>query len=141
MKQRMDELFTESFKAGRRRTDSHETTGPSKPWEPFMDIWESGDSWLLIVDLPGVRYEDLQVELAENHLTVKGTRKPLSAHEGMEAVQIERPQGAFLRTFVLPGNIREETIKAELKQGVLTVVIAKEPGSQATQQRVQIRAG
>jgi len=141
MKQRMDELFTESFKAGKPGTDSPETMGQSKPWEPLMDVWESGDSWLLVVDLPGVAYQDLQVELAENQLTLKGKRRPLPAHEGMQAAHSERSQGAFLRTFMLPGNICEETIKAELKQGVLTVVIAKEPGSQVTQQRVQVRAG
>jgi HSP20 family protein len=141
MKQRMDQLFTESFKAGKRGSDTPETAEQSRPWEPWTDIWESEDSWRLIMDLPGVAYEDLQVELAENRLTVKGTRKPLPGHEGMEAAQLERSQGAFSRTFVLSGSIREETIKAELRQGELTVVIAKESGSQVTQQRVRVRAG
>jgi HSP20 family protein len=141
MKQRMDQLFTESFESRKPRSDAAETSEHLDRWEPLMDIWESEGSWLLVMDLPGVADEDLQVEFAENKLTVKGVRKPMHGPEERKAAQIERPQGAFSRTFVLPGKIRQETIKAELRQGELTLLISKEPGPQAARQRVEVRSG
>ena len=141
MKQRMDRLFDETLRSGYPEPDTTGTTEQCKPWIPLMDIWESEEVWVLIMDLPGVAFEDLQVELEDNRLTVKGMRKSRHGREGMKAAQIERIQGAFSRTFTLPGKIREETIKAELRQGELTVLITKEPGLQAAQKRVQVRAG
>ena len=141
MKLRMDQLFTENFEPTVFRTSATETTDQSAPWEPLMDIWEFEDSWLLAVDLPGVAEEDLQVELAENHLTVKGVRKPLHGPKQGEAAQMERPSGVFSRSFLLPGKIREETVKAELRQGELTVLITKVPESQDDRKRVEVRSG
>jgi HSP20 family protein len=141
MRQRMDVLFSESFEAEESGGDVCGANAPEEAWTPLVDVWDSGDEWLLIADLPGVSDHDLQVELVENQLTVRGNRRTTTAHGEMKVARRERLGGAFSRTFELPDHARVEAIKAELKHGVLTVTVPKDPGSRATPQKVQIRTG
>ncbi len=104
-----------------------------------MDVWEGADLWFLIADLPGVADEDLHVELAEKKLTIRGNRERSPGHEKIKAVQLERPAGTFSRTFTLPEDAQEESVKAEFRNGVLTVAVSKTCGHQVTSQRVQVR--
>jgi HSP20 family protein len=141
MKQRMELLFSESFKAEQSQEGSTDTALGHGLWEPSMDIWESDSLWLVTADLPGVADEDLHVEIAERRLTIRGNRKTLAVHEAMSPAQIERPAGTFLRTFNLPEAAEEQSIKAEFRRGVLTVAVSKTLGPEATPQKVRIRAG
>ena len=141
MKRRMEVLFSESFKAARADPGTPEAAAQSAAWEPLMDIWETPDGWFLAADLPGVAEEDLQVEVAEKQLTVRGKRATSAEQETMKAITLERPTGAFRRSFTLPEDAREDSVKAELRHGVLTVAVPRSYGTQATSQRVQVRTG
>ena len=141
MKQRMEVLFSESFKEEQDPADPSDIAVDARPWEPAMDIWESAGLWLLAADLPGVADEDFHVEIAEKHLTIRGHRKTSPSHEKMKAAQIERPAGTFLRIFNLPEDAEKESIKAEFKRGVLTVAVSKVIGSERTRQKVPVRSG
>jgi HSP20 family protein len=137
----MDELFARNFKATSVQEESPEPTGHSVSWKPLMDVYESADSWVLIVDLPGVAHRDLEVKLTENRLIMSGERGTTPVLADMKANQIERFRGNFSLTFEVPDNTSEEAVQAELKDGVLTVIIAKKTGSPVTHQRIPVIAG
>jgi HSP20 family protein len=141
MKQRMDVLFAESFKAEEAEMGFADAPPHSEPWLPAMDVWDGPHAWLFIADLPGVSDQDLGVEIEGGQLTVRGIRKTSMAREEMKALQVQRLEGVFFRTFTVPCNICAEAIKAELKHGVLTVTVPKDPGSQAGLHKVMVRAG
>ncbi|MGV8074971.1 MAG: Hsp20/alpha crystallin family protein [Syntrophobacteraceae bacterium] len=123
LKQRMDELYFESLAA--RESDTQDPKAEAVTWEPMTDVWESGEEWLLVSDLPGVLDADLQVVVDDEYqLTISGNRAISSPENFIVSVK-ERPEGSFSRTFILPFRIREDTIKAKFKQGVLTVSIPK----------------
>lgn len=142
MKQRMEALYSKSFKGEQEQEeDQSEQSDERGYFEPPVNLWESRKEWLICVDLPGVTEENVQVELIEDNLTIRGTRKTSHVQERLEAVQIECPKGAFSRTFILPEKTQEEAVKAELKHGILTVTISRDPGTAAASQKVQVRAG
>jgi HSP20 family protein len=139
MKQRMEVLFSESFKVEEGLSDVADVAADLEPWEPSIDIWESAGLWLLTADLPGVADEDLHVEIAQRQLTVRGNRKTSPSYETLKAAQIERPAGAFMRTFDLPEDVKEGSLKAEFRRGVLTVAVSKAIGPEVAPQKVQVR--
>jgi len=141
MKRRMEVLFSESFKGEQAESDLPDSEVDSEPWEPAVDVWEAADLWLLIADLPGVAEEDLHVELAEKQITLRGKRKTSPGRQKMKAAQVERFAGTFSRTFTLPEDAQEESVKAEFKHGVLTVAVSRILGSSVTTQKVQVRTG
>jgi HSP20 family protein len=98
------------------------TTG----WLPMLDVRETEGEYLVLVDLPGVKREDVTVETSEQTLTISGTRAPL---ETGDAQHCERPHGAFSRTLTLPKGVEEERIVAEHGDGVLTLRIPKPAGA------------
>lgn len=139
MKQRMDMLYSKSC----AREEEEEKTAPEAEvasWEPFMDVWESEEEWLVVADLPGVRDEELQVEVLENQLTIAGLRHAVSYPGALRASKIERPEGRFSRTFMLPANAVKEEIQAECKRGVLTVRIPKSRCMQASHHKVIVHS-
>ena len=141
MKQRMEALYSDSFKAEREpEKDQLEPSDERGFFKPPVNVWESRREWLICIDLPGVTDENVQVELIEDKLTIRGTRKTSHVQEGLEAVQMECPEGAYSRTFILPEKTQEEAIKAELKHGILTVTISRDPGAAAASQKVPVRA-
>ena len=135
MKQRMDVLYSKSFAEAQEAP----TVDPPGSYRPPVDIWDTGKEWLIFVDLPGVGHTEVDVEFVEGRLLIRGQRKTAPILKEGNAIQVERPHGAFSRTFILPADIRAETIKAELKHGVLRVSICKAPGLSAAPQKVQVR--
>jgi HSP20 family molecular chaperone IbpA len=137
MKQRMDVLYSKSFAEPQEAA----TVDPPGSYRPPVDIWDAGKEWLILVDLPGVGHTEVDVEFVEDRLLVQGQRQTAPTLEEGKATQVERPHGAFSRTFILPTDTRAETITAELKHGVLRVSISKAPGLSAAPRKVQVRVG
>jgi len=138
MKRRMDMLYSERF--AEQEANKSDTQMDVATWEPFMDIWESEEEWLVVADLPGVPDEDLHVEVLQNKLTISGQRKAVPPGKGLEVSKAERPEGQFSRTFMLPANALQEKIQAECKRGVLTVKIPKNHGVHASHHRVIVHS-
>lgn len=142
MKQRMEALYSRSFTdSSTGPADHSEMAGGQGFFQPPVDVWETAKEWLILVDLPGVGQEDFHVELIEDRLVIRGHRKTAPVLDGTAAAPLERPDGTFSRTFVLPADTRAEAIKAELKHGVLTVAITKNHGLPVASQQVQVRPG
>lgn len=99
--------------------------GPTGFVPPF-EVRESKDRFVLHADVPGVKETDLEITLSGLRLVISGTRKPHEVEEANETYYaVERTYGAFQRSFTLPEGIDGEHTIAELRDGVLTVVVPK----------------
>jgi HSP20 family protein len=92
---------------------------------PRFDIKENKDSYLFSADLPGVKDEDLDISLTGNQLTISGKRDSEHQEENENYFVLERRYGTFSRSFTLPDSANTESVKAELKEGVLRVELPK----------------
>lgn len=109
-------MFDQVF--GRMLGGMNRTTG----FVPGVDVRELDDEYLVLVDLPGVESEDVNVELTDQLLTISGVRVPF---ESGDAKQLERPYGAFMRTLTVPQGIDPDSITADYADGVLWLHVPK----------------
>jgi len=108
----MDELMRSTGNGGNRVTG----------FTPLVDVHETEDEYLVKVDLPGVKADDVSVEVNENVLSLSGSRVP---EETGQAQLIERPYGSFVRTLTLPQGVDSDSIEAGYQDGVLELRIPK----------------
>jgi len=94
---------------------------------PSFDVKENKEGYVFRADLPGVREEDLEISLTGNHLTISGKREQEKHEQGDTYYASERSYGSFSRAFTLPDGTDGENVKAELKNGVLQVIVPKKP--------------
>jgi HSP20 family protein len=92
---------------------------------PAMDIAEQGNETVLVMELPGVKKEDLKVVVEDGFLTVSGERKEHALPENSRWVRNEIAAGNFSRTIELPHAVKDQGISAELVNGLLTTVLPK----------------
>lgn len=126
---RLNQLFDEPF-AG--------TGGNGTPWMPAVNVEETADVLRLTAELPGMSREDVEIELENNVLTIRG-EKSTEHEEGSEERRYhlwERRYGSFQRSFSLPRTVSPEDISAEFADGVLTVVMPK--AAEARGRRIEI---
>lgn len=113
--------------------------GARKPaWEPFwrearlfplLNVWEKDDSFVVTAEIPGMKTEDLEINVEGDTLTLKGERKPYDAGHGASYHRRERASGTFQRSLTLPGKVDPEQVKATYKDGVLTIALRKQPAA------------
>ena len=92
---------------------------------PALDIHESDTEYVVTVELPGVRKEDVSVEVTEGVLSVRGEKTSGKEEKKERSRWVERVYGSFHRSFTLPANASSDRIDASFKDGVLTVRIPK----------------
>lgn len=93
-------------------------------WVPPMDLHETASEYVLTAEVPGLRQEDLHIQLQDSRLTVAGSRSE-PARTCEQYHRVERGHGSFSRTFQLPHAVTAEGITADLRNGVLTVTCPK----------------
>lgn len=96
-----------------------------REWNPSVDLYETSDSFILEVDLPGVGKEDAKVELEGNILILSGRRSFEQIQDEGKFYCQERRFGEFVRRIALPEFVEKDKIHAEFKDGVLRVVLPK----------------
>jgi len=94
-------------------------------WSPTTDIAETENEILIKIELPGLTAKDVEITLENDVLTIKGERKFSEEIKRDNYHRIERRYGSFKRSFTLPSNANLKNIKASVKDGLLTVKIAK----------------
>jgi HSP20 family protein len=94
---------------------------------PSFDVKENKEGYVFRADLPGVKEDDLEIALTGNRLTISGKREQEKHEQGDTYYASERSYGSFSRAFTLPDGTDGENVKAELKNGVLQVVVPKKP--------------
>jgi HSP20 family protein len=107
-----------------------------RPWTPAVDILETENELLLKMDVPEVKLDDIQINLENQTLTVKGERK-FEQQAGRGYHRIERSYGAFARSFTLPATVDTEQVRADYRSGVLTITLPKKEMAKPRQIRVQ----
>jgi len=110
-------------------------------WAPSVDIYETENELVLKADLPDVNEKDLDVHVENNMLTIRGERKFEQKVKEENYLRIERTFGSFSRSFSLPNTVSTEDIKAEYKNGVLTVEMPKRAESKPKQVKVTVGNG
>jgi len=110
-------------------------------WAPSVDIYETENELVLKADLPDVNEKDIDIRVENNMLTIHGERKFEQKVKEENYLRIERTYGSFSRSFSLPNTISTESIKAEYKNGVLTVEMPKRAESKPKQVKINIGNG
>jgi HSP20 family protein len=100
-------------------------SGPTVSWLPAFDVIESEKEVKFIADLPGMAEKDINVELQDGVLSISGARTSSKEEKKEDYVLCERSYGSFLRQFALDRSVKPDQVKAEFKEGVLTVVAPK----------------
>jgi len=94
-------------------------------WTPALDVFENRDNLVVKAELPGMKKEDIEVSLHEGCLSISGERKSEESHKESQAYRSERFVGRFQRTVTLPSPVAADKIKAQYKDGVLTITLPK----------------
>jgi HSP20 family protein len=93
-------------------------------WTPALDLYQTSDDVVAVVELPGMRKEDIEISLHDGALTIAGERKDEHA-EGEKATRTERFVGKFRRSISLPTRVDVNKVNAAYKDGILTVTLPK----------------
>jgi HSP20 family protein len=94
-------------------------------WTPALDVYEDKENFIVKAELPGMKKEDIEVSLHDGALSISGERKSEENHEDSEVYRAERFFGRFQRAVVLPAPVAADKIRAQYKDGILTVTLPK----------------
>ena len=98
-------------------------TTDSPAWSPRIDVFEKDNRLVTRVDLPGVKREDVSVEVTDGHLALSGVRKEETEEKKGNYYRTEREYGSFYRAVPLPDGIKADDVKATFANGVLEVSV------------------
>ncbi|HYR11340.1 MAG TPA: Hsp20/alpha crystallin family protein [Longimicrobium sp.] len=118
MQNRIRHLFAEPFPSLRVFA---EPVG----WTPAVDVSESDGTLVVKAELPGMAKDDVEIDLVDNVLTLRGEKKLEEERTEGEMHVWERSYGSFQRAFTLPCRVQEDRVTAEVKNGVLTITLPK----------------
>jgi len=108
---------------------------------PAVDVAEDDKAYRITAELPGMSEKDIEVNLSENTITLKGEKHEEKAQKDKDYHVSERRYGAFQRAFGLPPGIDRDKVAATFEKGVLTVTMPKTVESVNQQKKVEIKAG
>jgi HSP20 family protein len=108
-------------------------------WTPAFDVYEEKDNFVVKAELPGMKKEDINVSLHDGDLIISGERKPEPKSEGTEVYRSERFFGKFQRLVTLPATVAANSVKAEYKDGILTVTLPK--SEEAKPRQIEVNVG
>jgi HSP20 family protein len=97
----------------------------SRPWSPAVDIYETENELVLKADVPEVDPKQVAIQMENGTLTVTGERRSDEQKNGRGFHRIERGYGSFVRAFSLPDTVDPDKVKADYRNGVLTVTLPK----------------
>jgi HSP20 family protein len=134
LQNRMNSLFQEY---GRSEGDALTTAA----FMPPVDIYEDEHKIVLKLEVPGLKESDLDIQLENNVLTVKGERKFEKEEKEENFHRIERRYGSFFRSFTVPNTVNAESVKASYDAGVLRLELEKRPEAKPKQIKVEVGKG
>ena len=119
MQDRINRVFGDAYT--RRYDDDLTQRGE---WSPPVDIYENDSQEIVLkAELPGIAREDIDVRVENNTLTLRGERKQTTEVKQEQYHRVERSYGSFSRSFSLPTRLDTEHVRAEFKEGVLTITL------------------
>ncbi len=114
MRQQLDQVFDDA-------PDQRASAGVF----PLANLTEDKDNYYVRAELPGVKGDELDIQIASNNLAISGERKIAAEEEGARYHRREREAGTFSRMIGLPGEVDTDKVDANLENGILTVVVPK----------------
>ena len=115
---------------------AQESTRPTRAFLPTTDIFETDEALTLLLEMPGVDRENIEISVENGVLTVEG-KINFSKYEGLQPVYSEYNIGPFRRTFRIPSRIDQDKIRAEMQAGVITLVLPK--AEEAKPRRIDVK--
>jgi HSP20 family protein len=134
LRDQVNRLFEDNF------TRDHSGHAEVATWAPSVDIYETENELVVKADLPDLDEKDIDVRVANNTLTIRGERKFEKNVNEDNCLRIERAYGSFSRSFSLPNTVSSENIRAEYRNGVLTLHMAKREESKPKQIKISVSA-
>lgn len=130
-----DEPFWPSFRRPWRAFAAHRAIS----WSPEIDVFEKDNRLIAKVDLPGMKKEDVKVEVTDGHLAISGERKSETEEKKDNVYRCEREYGSFYRAVALPEGVKIEDVKATFSDGVLEVSVPLPARPEAKVRKVEIQ--
>lgn len=121
IQERMNKLFEDTL----ARFPGVEEPLVLAQWYPAVDIYETSENIVFQAELPGMNQEDINVEIKENVLILKGERKKEKEIEEENYYLMERTYGNFQRAFTIPSTGQHDQVKAKYKDGILEIILSK----------------
>ena len=118
LRDELNSLFDLPFLANAHRQDLF------NGWSPALDLYQNNDNVVAVLELPGLRKEDIEISLHDGTLSISGERKSSSSN-GEKAERTERYVGSFRRTVSLPVRVDANKVSATYRDGILTVTLPK----------------
>jgi HSP20 family protein len=134
LQDQVNRLFEDTFNGGRSAQSDLAT------WAPAVDVFETENELVVKADLPDVQEKDIDIRIENNTLTIRGERKFEQQVNEDKYLRIERAYGTFTRSFSLPNTVNADAIKAEYRNGVLTVRMPKREESKPKQIKIAVHA-
>ncbi len=100
-------------------------SGELQAWNPSVDLYETAEAFVLEIDLPGVKGEEVKIDVEGNEVILKGKRSSERSRSGGRYHYHERQAGAFMRRMTLPQIVDKDRIEAVFSEGVLRVILPK----------------
>ncbi len=136
LQREVNRLFEDNTRSGGSRNGSELTA--ARTWAPAVDIAEDRNEIVLKAELPGLKQDDIDIELTGDTLTIRGERKFEDEQRKDNYVRMERSYGAFQRSFTIGVPVQNDGVSASYKDGVLEIHL---PKSEATKpKKVQVTA-
>jgi HSP20 family protein len=110
------------------------------PLSPAVDLVEKENEYEITAELPGIDGKDVEVEVANRRLTIRGEKSESIEQKDKDYHLSERHYGSFQRSFQIPEAADDDMIEASFSKGVLTVRIAKGPDAQQTSKKIEVKA-
>jgi HSP20 family protein len=134
LQDRMNRLFEESV----RNVRPGDEALSSALWSPAVDIYETDEEVVVKAELPEVNQKDIDIQVENNTLTLRGERKFVKDVKRENFHRVERAYGAFSRSFTLPSTVDQEKIRADYKDGILKISMPKREETKPKQIKVQV---
>ncbi len=116
--------------------EGQESTTPTRAFMPTADIFETEDALTVVLEMPGVSKADIDVSVDKGLLTIEG-RIDFKKYEGLQPVYSEYNIGPYRRSFRISGQVDQSKINAEMRDGVITLVLPK--AEEAKPRRIQVK--
>ncbi len=129
----VNELF-QSFNRGSRSTNDRNVL-----WSPAVDICEDKEAVKLAVELPGLKKEEVKINVEDGVLTIRGERRFQDEQRRDNYYRVERSYGAFSRSFTLPSTVETEKIHASMVNGVLEIMIPKKEEAKPKEISIEVK--
>jgi HSP20 family protein len=134
-----DRLFEEPVSPSFRRSFFRTRPSLAEPgWFPEIDVFERDKRLVTKVDLPGMKKEDVKVEVTDGHLAISGERRTEAEEKKDQFYRCEREYGSFYRAVPLPEGVKVQDVKATFADGVLEVSVPLPTQAEAKTQKVDI---